>query len=586
MIRSTQPAAQMPHAAGEKTKMRNLTLVLTLVAGSLELLPAQLANPVQNVENAASQTRPQPYEPRPQEAPAAAPTITAVQNNYSYFIPGTPNYAIAPGALFILKGTGMAAVGTQPQLWNFSQGPLPLTSPAANGTSVSVTVGTTKLNCGIYYVSPTQVAAVLPSTTPTGSATFTVNYNGQSGSISNIPIGASSMGFDTLYGIGVGEGVATDNATGNLITYAASASWNEIVVLWGSGLGGDTANDDRSFPAHQDNLTSLSALYVGGVQAQILYQGRSQYPGVDQIDIVIPNGVSGCFVSITALSGSGAAPVVSNTVTLPVEQNGGACSDSNLSATANLFTMLENLPSVRTAVIQLNERLTAPGAYSAPASANGTFFNGSAGQYGDGYGSASYGSCFVSEPITQANPGGGFNGASTYLNAGTLTVTGASPSPFAVTAVEQGVYQGILGANYTFPSGQSFTASNGNGTGSVGAFNVTFPAPSAPLVWTNPPATVTRSQGVTVNWTGGDPTADVEISGTYSTVPLTMFFNCYAPASAHTFTVPSYITLSIPSGNGYLTLTQGTQPVLFSATGLDYGYAYVSEMTQTRVAFQ
>ncbi|HEY6346623.1 MAG TPA: IPT/TIG domain-containing protein [Bryobacteraceae bacterium] len=139
----------------------------------------------------------------------AAPTITAVENNYSYFIPGTPNYAIAPGALFILKGTGMAAAATQPQLWNLSQSPLPLTSPAANGTSVSVTVGTANVNCGIYYVSPTQVAAVLPSTTPTGSATFTVTYNGQSGSISNIPIGTGAMGFDTLYGIGVGEGVAT-----------------------------------------------------------------------------------------------------------------------------------------------------------------------------------------------------------------------------------------------------------------------------------------------------------------------------------------------------------------------------------------
>jgi hypothetical protein len=30
-------------------------------------------------------------------------------------------------------------------------------------------------------------------------------------------------------------------------------------------------------------------------------------------------------------------------------------------------------------------------------------------------------------------------------------------------------------------------------------------------------------------------------------------------------------------------MTQGTQPVLLSAAGLDYAYAYVSEMTQTSV---
>jgi hypothetical protein len=44
--------------------------------------------------------------------------------------------------------------------------------------------------------------------------------------------------------------------------------------------------------------------------------------------------------------------------------------------------------------------------------------------------------------------------------------------------------------------------------------------------------------------------------------------------------------MSLPAGSGYLTLTQGTKPVGFSATGLDYGYAYVSEMTQTGVAYQ
>lgn len=84
-----------------------------------------------------------------------------------------------------------------------------------------------------------------------------------------------------------------------------------------------------------------------------------------------------------------------------------AVEDDNLSVTASLLSTLEGLPSV-----------------------------GAAGQYGAGYGSASYGSCFVSEEITPANPGGG----SSYNDAGNLSVTGASPSPFSVPAVEQGVY--------------------------------------------------------------------------------------------------------------------------------------------------
>ena len=46
------------------------------------------------------------------------------------------------------------------------------------GTSVSVTVGSTTVSAPMYYTSATQVAALLPSNTPTGSGTLTVTYSG------------------------------------------------------------------------------------------------------------------------------------------------------------------------------------------------------------------------------------------------------------------------------------------------------------------------------------------------------------------------------------------------------------------------
>jgi hypothetical protein len=52
------------------------------------------------------------------------------------------------------------------------------------------------------------------------------------------------------------------------------------------------------------------------------------------------------------------------------------------------------------------------------------------------------------------------------------TVTGASPSPLGVPAVELGVYHGIFATNYTFPAGQSFSASNASGGNGVQGFNV------------------------------------------------------------------------------------------------------------------
>src|SRR5215472_5719429 len=126
---------------------------------------------------------------------------------------------------------------------------------------------------------------------------------------------------------------------------------------------------------------------------------------------------------------------------------------------------------------------------------------------------------------------------------------GGSPSPLALTAQQTGVYTGIFATGYTFPGGQAFTVNNGSGGKDVKGFNVTVNAPGAPFGWANPPTTVTRAQGVTVNWTGGDPTTDVEITGSYVSAPLTVFFNCFAPQTPMTFTVPPYITMALPAGS-------------------------------------
>ena len=61
---------------------------------------------------------------------------------------------------------------------------------------------------------------------------------------------------------------------------------------------------------------------------------------------------------------------------------------------------------------------------------------------------------------------------------------------------------------------------------------------------------------------------------------LLVFFDCYAPQTALTFTVPSYITLAIPRGSGYLSLTNAAKLLDFQVTGRDYAYAYVSELMQ------
>lgn len=513
-------------------------------------------------------------------AALATPTVTAVLNNYSNLVPGAPNYAIAPGSLFVIYGTGMAAAGAQAQLWNLSQGPLPLSAPDSNGTSITVVVNGVTVHPGIYYYTANQVAAVLPSNTPVGNGAITVTYNGQTSPAAGIQVVASALGLDTTYGIGAGQGVATDNVTGNLITFTASAKWDEVVVLWGSGVGADTANDDRTYPARQDQLSYLSALYIGGVSAKILYQGRSQYPGVDQIDVIIPEGVSGCYVGITAVSGSGSSAVVSNTVSMPIAQNGGECSDPTLGVTGSSLISWSRMSSVSYAnlnIAQESVQQNGVALYSG-VSGNGIFEQVQSGRYGSGLGGVSLGSCMVSTGATGAmGPFPNYTG----LDAGAITVSGGSPSPLMLgaSASTPGFYSANFAPGFTLMGGTSFQVSNGSGGKNVGGFNVKVTVPNSPFTWINMSSiqTVTRAQGITINWTGGDPSTYVAITGSSSNSSATASFTCYVPQTALTFTVPPYITLALPAGSGDLFVYNSTAPVSFTAVGINTGQATITE---------
>jgi len=92
-------------------------------------------------------------------APASAqPSVSELQNNYSYTQPGLPNYGISPGSLFIIKGSNLATTTNTNEAF-------PLTTNL-NGTSVSVTVNGVTTQPTLYYILPTQIGAVLQEGTP------------------------------------------------------------------------------------------------------------------------------------------------------------------------------------------------------------------------------------------------------------------------------------------------------------------------------------------------------------------------------------------------------------------------------------
>jgi hypothetical protein len=85
-------------------------------------------------------------------------------------------------------------------------------------------------------------------------------------------------------------------------------------------------------------------------------------------------------------------------------------------------------------------------------------------------------------------------------------------------------------------------------------FDVRLSMPSG-VTWTNPPASVSRSQDLTVTWTGGNPNLEyVQITGssTLSGSNVGAGFVCSAPAGSGSFRVPATVLATLPPGAGKL----------------------------------
>jgi uncharacterized protein (TIGR03437 family) len=499
---------------------------------------------------------------------SATPKITSVQNNYSLLVPGLPNYGIAQGSLFIIKGTSLASIPTSSVTLQSSGGSgIPKT---LNGASISVTVNGTTVQPGIYYAGATQVAAVLPANTPVGTGTVTLTYSGTASNVFSIQVVASALGLDTYYGSGSGLGVATNPTTGVLYTYTNSISPGSTIVLWGSGAG-STGDSDTVFTSTPHAASSSPTIYIGGVQATVLYAGSAGYPGVDQINVTVPTNVpTGCGISLIAVNGS----IVSNEIALPINQGGGVCSDPllgiNGTQLTNQGTQTSNFTSAGVQIFQS----------TSPTNGETTNVTADFASYQNVSTTStpsspfSLGSCIVttSGGVTI----GGTIPTITGLDAGTITVSGPAgsltltPLVIPMQSGPSGVYSATPPNSFLPATGGSFTFT-GTGGANVGPFTATVSIGNL-ISWTNQSAssTVNRANGQNITWTGGSPNTYVYVGGSSASASgVSASFVCYAPASAGQLTVPSYVLLALPpSTNGNLGVSNSATPASFTASGL------------------
>ena len=489
------------------------------------------------------------------------PAITAIQNNSSGISPGFPSYGIAPSSIFIVIGTGLADPGT-PVLQDSSQaGGIPL---SLHGASISVTVNGVTTHPGIYYTSPTQIAAVLPTSTPVGTGTLTVTYNGVASNAATMVVVPAALGINTY---NTNSGVATDASTYALLTYTNSGTPGENIVLWTTGLGADPADSDVSYSTTPHAVNTPLQIYVGGIPATILYKGSAGYPGVNQINITIPaSAPNGCWISLAAVSGG----VLSNIATLPINSGGGACVDSVDGLTGDQIAPAGS-KNLRTGSVSIQAN-TRNNILTNTAGAN---FEAYTGLYSPN-GGVSPGGCVVDylKPATI--------GSITGLDAGTITLTGPNGLSLTLPPEQFGIpgsFGSTLSATAIPETGGTFTF-KGSGGADVGPFTAVVDFSNPLLSWTNPDVatTIDRSQNLKVTWTGGNTDSYVYVTGvstskaTPTTPSVTLGFTCLVKASDGQVTVPTYILSALPPGSGGIGIQIDFYPK-FSASGLDISSA-------------
>jgi uncharacterized protein (TIGR03437 family) len=470
----------------------------------------------------------------------AAPSITGVYNAASWLPTSLPNSGVAQGALFTIYGSGLGPATIQ----RAESFPLPTTQGLA-GTSITVTVGAVTENCIMLYTLAIQVAAVLPSATPVGTGTLTVTYQGAKSTIA-IQVIAAGFGTFTLNENGNGPAVVTD-ANFNPITYVNAAHPGDTLVLWGTGLGAVTG--DETEPPVTGDLGTGVQVFIENQPATVLYGGRSSSAGVDQVNFIVPQGISGgCKTSIAVLV-KGVVGNVTSTAIMPAGQT--VCNDSYGTVTGADLQKAVTTGTLKAAAIDISRISTDNDML------NAQFFNYPLSTVLQSFGGAispSIGSCIsyeltgsalvVNDPVQPPNLDPGSSLAITGPS-GTKTVADSSTGNFAGTL-------GTSSSVYIKPG--SYSASNGNGGANVGPFNWSVTLPS-PVVPTNLPATISRSQNLTLTWAGGAAFPVVTVT-LYSGVPIStnldafVELDCSATGSAGQFTIPSVLLNLLPT-NGY-----------------------------------
>jgi uncharacterized protein (TIGR03437 family) len=211
---------------------------------------------------------------------------------------------VAPGSLVSIFGSGLSSA--------LALGDTVPLSTSLNGTSVSFN----GVLAGLDFVSDGQINAQLPwdvlTINPPGTVNVVVTTAKGSSAPVSVPIAQFSPG---IFSIPPGAGYAIAiNADGSIAAPAGAiagfpthpAKVGDALVVLANGLGpvNPSASDGAASTDATRFTTTTPVVLIGGQSAKVLFSGLTpQFPGVNQLNVVVPQVPIGNSVSIQVQEG-------------------------------------------------------------------------------------------------------------------------------------------------------------------------------------------------------------------------------------------------------------------------------------------
>jgi uncharacterized protein (TIGR03437 family) len=210
--------------------------------------------------------------------------------------------AVAPGAIATIFGQNLSASRFEAAGNTTTLGNLQV---FVNGTAAQ-----------LYLVAPGQINFVMPRSTnstsvvPGGTvqsatAFIEVMRGGELIRAGTVQVAPNAPQIFSSNGIGTGPGAITDafNFTGMPIAARQANGNPNIIAIFATGIGAD-ATDTAT------NAAGDMQARVNGQSARVEYAGRSGYPGMNQVNVTLPAGLSAGTYDVQIIRNG----IVSNTV--------------------------------------------------------------------------------------------------------------------------------------------------------------------------------------------------------------------------------------------------------------------------------